>query len=166
MSVEAGEETIFDGEAVRAAMPIGEPFLFLDEAAVSASGARGTYKITGGEFFLRGHFKGNPVMPASVMLEALGQLGVFWLLRGIPTEMVGGGAGGASGRVDAGTIFFASCDGVRCHRVCRPGDVLELSVKPRRVKAPLAVLEGVIRVAGQKAVVAEEITLTFGAAQA
>jgi hypothetical protein len=34
------------------------------------------------------------------------------------------------------------------------------------VKATLGVLEGTIRVAGQKAVVAEEITLTFGAAGA
>ncbi len=161
-SVEANAETVFDGEAVRAAMPIGEPFLFLDEAVVSAAGtgARGRYTITGEEFFLRGHFKGNPVMPASVMLEALGQLGVFWLLKGLAAEALGG----EGRRVDPATIFFASCDGVRCHRVCKPGDVLELVVKPRRVKAPLAVLEGSIRVAGQKAVVAEEITLTFGAA--
>lgn len=160
MSVDANVETIHDGEAVRAAMPIGEPFLFIDHATVGAGGARGTYAITGEEFFLRGHFKGNPVMPASVMLEALGQLGVFWLLKGLAAEALGG----EGRRVDPATIFFASCDGVRCHRVCKPGDVLELSVKPRRVKAPLAVLEGVIRVAGQKAVVAEEITLTFGAA--
>ena len=159
--MEANVETIYGGEAVRAAMPIGEPFLFLDEAAVGAGGARGSYRITGEEFFLRGHFKGNPVMPASVMLEALGQLGVFWLLKGTQAAEALGGEGR---RVDPGTIFFASCDGVRCHRVCKPGDVLELVVKPRRVKAPLAVLEGVIRVAGQKAVVAEEITLTFGAA--
>jgi 3-hydroxyacyl-[acyl-carrier-protein] dehydratase len=138
-------------------MPIGEPFLFLDEATVGAGGARGRYTITGGEFFLRGHFKAKPVMPASVMLEALGQLGVFWLLKGLVTE-------GEGGRVDPGAIFFASCDGVRCHRVCLPGDVLELSVRARRVKAPLAVLEGVIRVGGEKAVVAEEITLTFGGA--
>jgi 3-hydroxyacyl-[acyl-carrier-protein] dehydratase len=162
VNVEVGTGTSYDGEAVRAVMPIGEPFLFLDQAAVSTVGARGTYTITGEEFFLRGHFKGNPVMPASVMLEALGQLGVFWLLTGLGAEALGG----EGRRVDPGTIFFASCDGVRCHRVCKPGDVLELSVKPRRVKAPLAVLEGVIRVAGQKAVVAEEITLTFGAIEA
>lgn len=153
--MEANSETVYEGEAVRSAMPIGEPFLFLDQAAAGPAGARGSYTITGEEFFLRGHFKGNPVMPASVMLEALGQLGVFWLLKGMPPDEAGR-------RVDPSTIFFASCDGVRCHRVCKPGDVLELAIKPRRVKPPLAVLEGVIRVAGQKAVVAEEITLTFG----
>jgi 3-hydroxyacyl-[acyl-carrier-protein] dehydratase len=131
--------------------------MFLDEATVGPSGAQGRYTITGQEFFLVGHFKGNPVMPASVMLEALGQLGVFYLLTGLP-------ASAAASPIDPTTIFFASCDGVRCHRVCRPGDVLELSIKPRRLKAPLAVLEGVIRVGGQKAVGAEEITLTFGPA--
>lgn len=153
--VEAGQETSYDGEAVRAAMPIGEPFLFLDQVTVGETGARGAYRITGEEFFLRGHFKGNPVMPASVMLEALGQLGVFWLLKGMPADEAGR-------RADPATVFFASCDGVRCQRVCKPGDLLELTIKPRRLKAPLAVLEGTIRVGGQRAVIAEEITLTFG----
>jgi hypothetical protein len=32
--------------------------------------------------FLEGHFKENPVFPASIMIEALGQLCVFYLLKG------------------------------------------------------------------------------------
>ena len=158
--MEPATPAFFSTAAIQALMPIAPPFLFLDEATLGPAGAQGRYTITGQEFFLAGHFKGNPVMPASVMLEALGQLGVFYLLTGLPA--------GASGEAptDPKTIFFASCDGVRCHRVCRPGDILELSIKPRRIKAPLAVLEGVIRVGGQKAVVAEEITLTFGPASA
>ena len=40
--------------------------------------------------------------------------------------------------VDHRTIFFTSCEGVRCHRVCKPGDVLSLSIKPKRLKSPLA----------------------------
>jgi 3-hydroxymyristoyl/3-hydroxydecanoyl-(acyl carrier protein) dehydratase len=68
--------------------------------------------------------------------------------------------------VGASTIFFASTDGVRCSRVCKPGDVLTLTLKPKRVKAPLAVYAGNIRVGQEKAVVAEEITLTFALADA
>ncbi len=146
-------------EQIAAVMPIQPPFLFLNEASIGGQGAQGKYKITGQEFFLQGHFKDNPVMPASMMLEALGQLGVLALIEGIiPSE---------DGRVvDPKTIFFTSCEGVRCHRVCKPGDVLTLSVKPKRAKMPLATFEGVIRVGHEKAAVAEEITLTFGYAEA
>jgi acyl carrier protein len=140
-------------EHIGAVMPVQPPFLFLNEASVSSTGANGKYKITGQEFFLQGHFKDNPVMPASIMLEALGQLAVLFLLEGAPTE-----PGKAIG---SNTIFFTGCEGVRAHRMCKPGDILTLSIKPKRMKMPLATFEGAIRVGQEKAVIAEDITLTF-----
>jgi 3-hydroxyacyl-[acyl-carrier-protein] dehydratase len=88
------------------------------------------------------------------MLEALGQLAVLYLLEGAPTE--------PGKAVSAQMIFFTGCEGVRAHRVCKPGDILTLSIKPKRMKMPLATFEGSIRVGQEKAVIAEEITLTFG----
>jgi 3-hydroxyacyl-[acyl-carrier-protein] dehydratase len=141
-------------EHIGAVMPVQPPFLFLNEASVSSTAANGKYKITGQEFFLQGHFKDNPVMPASIMLEALGQLAVLYLLEGAPTEQ---------GKVvSPQMIFFTGCEGVRAHRVCKPGDILSLSIKPKRMKMPLATFEGSIRVGQDKAVIAEEITLTYG----
>ena len=140
-------------EHIGAVMPVQPPFLFLNEASVSSTGANGKYKITGQEFFQQGHFKDNPVMPASIMLEALGQLAVLFLLEGAPTE-----PGKAIG---SNTIFFTGCEGVRAHRMCKPGDILTLSIKPKRMKMPLATFEGAIRVGQEKAVIAEDITLTF-----
>lgn len=144
-------------EQIVAVMPIQPPFLFLNEASVSAHGASGKYRISGQEFFLQGHFKDNPVLPASIMLEALGQLGVLFLLEGQIAE--------PGKTVDPKMIFFTSCEGVRCHRVCRPGDVLTLTMKPKRLKLPLATFEGQIRVGQEKAAIAEEITLTFAFAE-
>jgi 3-hydroxyacyl-[acyl-carrier-protein] dehydratase len=145
-------------EHIGSIMPMQPPFLFLNEASVSSTGANGKYKITGQEFFLQGHFKDNPVMPASIMLEALGQLAVLYLLEGAVTE-----PGKAVGR---NTIFFTGCEGVRAHRICKPGEILTLSVKPKRMKMPLATFEGSIRVGQEKAVIAEEITLTYGFVEA
>jgi acyl carrier protein len=145
-------------EQIVSVMPIQAPFLFLNEASIGGNGAQAKYKITGQEFFLQGHFKENPVMPASLMLEALGQLAVLYLLQGTTPEEGRG--------VDAGKIFFTSCEGVRCHRICRPGDVLSLTIKPKRMKMPLATFEGSIRVGQEKAAMAEEITLTFAYAEA
>lgn len=145
-------------EHIAAVMPIQPPFLFLNEASVSSSGANGKYRISGQEFFLQGHFKDNPVFPASIMLEALGQLAVLYLLEGMSAE---------PGKVvSPKTIFFTGCEGVRAHRMCKPGDTLTLSIKPKRMKMPLATFEGTIRVGQEKAAIAEEITLTFGYADA
>ncbi|WP_225919699.1 phosphopantetheine-binding protein [Actomonas aquatica] len=140
-------------EQIVSVMPIQAPFLFLNEASIVGNGAQGKYKITGQEFFLQGHFKDNPVMPASLMLEALGQLAVLYLLEGTTPE--------EGKTMDPSKIFFTSCEGVRCHRICRPGDLLSMSVKPKRTKMPLATFEGSIRVGQEKAAMAEEITLTF-----
>jgi acyl carrier protein len=143
-------------EQIVSVMPIQPPFLFLNEATVSAHSASGKYKITGQEFFFQGHFKDNPVLPASIMLEALGQLAVLFLLEGSTPE---------NRPVNPKTIFFTSCEGVRCHRMCKPGDVLSITVKPKRLKSPLGTFEGAIRVGQEKAAIAEEITLTFGYAE-
>ncbi len=140
-------------QEILAALPQQPPFLFLNGATVESEFATGEYRITGEEFFLEGHFKNNPVFPASVMLEALGQLGVLYLLKG--------NALGADTAVDPTTVFFKSCDGVRCHRVCRPGEIFRMRVEVKRIRRPLAVFEGTITVNGEKAAYAEEITLAF-----
>lgn len=140
-------------EGIDQTMPHGQPFLFIQEAALSPSESRGTYIISGDEFFLEGHFKENPVFPASIMLEALGQLGVLHLLKIDNPDL--------QGTVDKTKILFKSCDGVRCNRVCKPGDKLMLSVKPKRIKHPLATFEGHVSVGSERVAFAEEISLMF-----
>jgi len=146
-------------EEIVSLMLIQPPFLFLNEATIGgAAWAEAKYKITGNEFFLQGHFKDNPVMPASMMIESLGQLAVLAILAGaLPAE-----PGYENRAIDPKTIYFTSCDGVRCHRVCKPGDILHLTVKPKRIKMPLTTFEGSIRVGAEKTATAEEFTLTFG----
>ena len=69
-------------EEIASLMPHREPFLFLETAKIDDKEAIATYRISGNEYFLEGHFKENPVFPASIMIEALGQLCVFFLLKG------------------------------------------------------------------------------------
>jgi 3-hydroxyacyl-[acyl-carrier-protein] dehydratase len=145
-------------EEIHAIMPQQSPFLFVEEANISSSSASGTYRIVGDEVFLEGHFKDNPVFPASLMLEALGQLADLYLLQAENADQ--------AGPVDPKEIYFTVCDGVRCHRMCRTGDELKLSVKPKRLRMPIATFEGSIRVGQEKAAVAEEINLTFAYAAA
>jgi 3-hydroxyacyl-[acyl-carrier-protein] dehydratase len=140
-------------EEIASLMPHRDPFLFLESASISGDKATARYKISGNEYFLEGHFKENPVFPASIMIEALGQLCVFYLLKGENESL--------AEKVDPNTIFFTSCDGVKCRRICKPGDVLEMQVKVNRVRHPLASFQGEINVEGQKTSTAEEIKLAF-----
>lgn len=139
-------------EQILATLPHQPPFLFLEEARINGTLAEGRYTITGEEVFLEGHFKDDPVFPASLMLEALGQLAVLYLLRTDRPEFA---------EIESKQIVFVSCDGVRCHRICRPGDVLQMRVELRKVHLPLVQFQGLIMVKGVKAAKAEEISLTF-----
>lgn len=140
-------------EEIASLMPHKEPFLFLESAKIDGSEASATYKISGNEYFLEGHFKENPVFPASIMIEALGQLCVFFLLKGEDASI--------KSKVDPNTIFFTSCDGVKCRRICKPGDKLTMKVKVSRIRHPLACFKGEISVEGEKTAHAEEIKLAF-----
>ena len=140
-------------EEIASIMPHREPFLFLESVSINEVKTSSSYKISGNEYFLEGHFKENPVFPASIMIEALGQLCVFYLLKG-DSEFL-------TEKVDPSTIFFTSCDGVKCRRICKPGDTLKMQVKVNRVRHPLASFQGEISVEGQRTATAEEIKLAF-----
>lgn len=140
-------------EEVASLMPHKEPFLFLESVTVEGEEVRGDYKITGNEYFLEGHFKEQPIFPASIMIEALGQLCVFYLLKGEHP--------GLTEKVDPKTIFFTSCDGVKCRRICQPGDKLSMKIRVSRVRHPLACFSGEISVGGEKTATAQEIKLAF-----
>ena len=140
-------------EEIASLMPHREPFLFLESVKIDGEEATGTYKISGNEYFLEGHFKENPVFPASIMIEALGQLCVFFLLKGESASL--------TSKVDPNTIFFTSCDGVKCRRICKPGDVLSLKVKVSRIRHPLACFKGEINVGEERTSHASQIQLAF-----
>ena len=140
-------------EEIASLMPHKEPFMFLESASIAGDTAKARYKISGNEYFLEGHFKENPVFPASIMIEALGQLCVFFLLKGENEAL--------EQKVNPNTIYFTSCDGVKCRRICKPGDTLEMQVKVNRIRHPLASFQGEIMVEGQKTSTAEEVKLAF-----
>lgn len=136
-------------------MPHQDPFLFLDEATIHKDSAVGSYKITGDEYFLKGHFKQQPVFPASIMIEAVGQLGVLFLLTsnslGLPYP------------IDNDKIMFTRCDECRCHTLCQPGDTLTLKLKLEKVRAPFIKFEDcLVSKGGEKVFRTNGISLVFG----
>jgi acyl carrier protein len=140
-------------EHIGAVMPVQPPFLFLNEASVSSTGANGKYKITGPGVLPPGSFQGQPRHAGLDHARGPGPA------RG---PLPPGGSPDGAGQGDRlEHDLFTGCEGVRAHRMCKPGDILTLSIKPKRMKMPLATFEGAIRVGQEKAVIAEDITLTF-----
>ena len=115
-------------------MPHGEPFLFIDSAEIGIGVAKMRYKIRDDEYFFKGHFKGNPVFPGTLMFEAIGQLGVLYLLSSDDPAI--------EKPVDKEKIFFMSSDNARCTRICRPGETLDIDLKVSRIRRPLFFFEG------------------------
>ncbi len=144
----------FDKKEILAAMPQQPPFLFLDKVEIDGEEAVSTYTIKDDEVFFKGHFKGNPVFPGSIMLEALGQLGVFYLLKSNHPSF-------KCKRINPSKIFFISTQNSRCVRICRPGETFQIRAKVLRIRHPLAQFQATMTVGGEKAAFAEGITLTF-----
>ena len=135
---------------VRALLPQSEPFVFVDSARMKSNEIVGSYTITGKECFASGHFPGRPVFPATIMVEALGQLGIIYLMESY----------GSLG-IDPESIFFIKSEDVVCRRKCVPGDRLDLQMKVLRSREPLIQFAGEIRVKGKLSLKVSSVTLSF-----
>lgn len=136
-------------------LPQQPPFLFLDSAEIEGETVRAKYEIKGTEDFLEGHFKGNPVFPASIVFEALGQAACLWILECAPER---------TGQPLAGNeILFASLDGANFYKKAKPGDVLEFEVQLKRLRAPVGIFAGKVTCKGDRVAKIDEVMLAFGA---
>lgn len=62
-------------EAIIAALPYEQPFLFVDEISdVSENGIVGQYRFREDEYFYRGHFPDRPVTPGVILIECMAQI--------------------------------------------------------------------------------------------
>ena len=126
-------------EELKALLPHREPMLLLDEAEVvqgpDGPEAHGRLAITGKEFFVQGHFPGNPVVPGVIQCEMLAQ-NCCVLLADDPI------ARGA-------TPYYTSLDKVRFKHPVVPGDTVEMVCRITRTKGPFRFAEGEARVNGK-----------------
>ena len=63
-------------------LPHRTPFLLVDEmtSIVPGESASGIWRLTGDEYFFRGHFPGRPTLPGVLMCEAIAQVGAAAVL--------------------------------------------------------------------------------------
>lgn len=133
-------------EEIKNIIPQREPFLMIDEVEQYMPGESCTaYKnVNKDEYYFKGHFPGNPIMPGVLIIEALAQTGAVAILS--MEENKGKNA------------LFGGIDKLRFKKQVIPGDILKLEVKIIKRKGPIGIGEAVATVEGKVAVKGE---LTF-----
>ncbi len=133
-------------EEIKNIIPQREPFLMIDEVEQYMPGESCTaYKnVNKDEYYFKGHFPGNPIMPGVLIVEALAQTGAVAILS--MEENKGKNA------------LFGGIDKLRFKKQVIPGDRLKLEVKIIKRKGPIGIGEAVATVDGKVAVKGE---LTF-----
>ena len=127
-------------EEMKNILPHREDMLLLDEVQKEGEIARGFYKVTGDEFFLRGHFPENPIVPGVILCEILAQSACVLL----------------QDTIKPGSIpVYTGMDKVRFRNSVRPGDTIETECSIKRAKHPFYFAQGTVLVEGKVCATAE-----------
>jgi len=129
-----------DRNEIMTILPHRDDMLLIDEVVRDGDYACGKYHVRGDEFFLRGHFPGNPVVPGVILCEILAQSACILL----KDEML-------QGKVP----MYTGLDKVRFKNPVRPGDTIETRCRITLSKGPFHFGEGTVSVEGRLCVSAE-----------
>lgn len=121
-------------EEIKKIIPQREPFLMIDEVEKYIPGESATaYKyVNEEEWYFKGHFPGNPIMPGVLITESLAQTGAIAILS--LEENRGKNA------------LFGGIDKMKFKKMVVPNDKLKLEVKIIKKKGPIGVGEAIATV--------------------
>ena len=135
-------------EQIKEIIPQREPFLMIDEVEEYKPGESATaYKyVNEEEWYFKGHFPGNPIMPGVLITESLAQTGAIAILS--VEENKGKNA------------LFGGIDKMKFKKMVVPGDKLKLEVKIIKQKGPIGIGEAIATV-DDKVVAKGELTFAI-----
>ncbi len=129
-------------EELMTIIPHRPPMLLVDEARLEGGSSYGSYTVRGNEWFLQGHFPGNPVVPGVVLCEMLAQAGCVL----IADQLAGK------------TPYLTGIKNARFRRKVKPGDKLDIRCDGQVQRGPFMFIKAEGSVAGETAV---NIELSF-----
>lgn len=104
-------------EDIEKIIPQRDPFLMIDEIEnmVVGKSCIGYKYVNEDEWYFKGHFPNNPIMPGVLIVEALAQTGAVAILS--QKENIGK------------NVLFGGMDKIRFKKQVKPGDILKLEVQ-------------------------------------
>lgn len=130
-------------DEIKKIIPHREPMLLVDEAfVINETTAEGSYTVKGDEFFLQGHFPGNPVVPGVILCEIMAQTCSVLLADKTNAE-------------EPATPYFTGLNNVKFRNPVKPGDTLKLECTIERAKEPFYFAKGKGKVNGKLCVSAD-----------
>ena len=135
-----------DYAAIERILPHRYPFLLVDRITEFEVDKRivGIKNVSLNERYLSHGTNGSPVLPSTILTEAVAQVGAIMIL--------------AKPENRQRLIYFMGIERVRYRRPVRPGDVVEIEATVLRLRSRMGLLKGIARVDGQVVV---EGTMTF-----
>lgn len=121
-------------------LPHRDHMLLLDDVELVEGTSVGHYHVRGDEFFLKGHFPGNPIVPGVILCEILAQSACVLMEDSL-----------SEGQLPV----YTGLDKVRFRSSVRPGDTIETKCTIKRVKKPFYFAEGTASVNGKVCVTTE-----------
>lgn len=112
-------------EEIKQIMPHREPMLLVDETQIVGNECVSTYKIRDNEFFIQGHFPGNPIVPGIIICEMMAQGSVLLLKDELKDNLA----------------LYAGINEIRFKHVVRPGDVVETRATLIAKRGPLVMVD-------------------------
>ncbi len=128
---ERKEGVVFDINAIKRILPHRYPFLLIDKIIEFKMDESivGVKNVTVNEPFFEGHFPGQPVMPAVLIIEAMAQTGGIMLLNGIENP-------------EGKLVYFMAINNAKFRKPVTPGDQLVLELKMNQRKSKICTMSG------------------------
>jgi 3-hydroxyacyl-[acyl-carrier-protein] dehydratase len=135
-----------DYAAIERILPHRFPFLLVDRITEFEQDTRivGIKNVSGDEHYLSQRPGNRPVLPPTILTEAVGQVGAILIL--------------AKPENRERLIYFRGIERVRYRRPVHPGDVVVIEAIVKRLRSRMGELRGTARVDGQVVI---EGTMTF-----